>query len=148
MTKAHNQNSDEAKASSYIIHPVVLFDGVCNLCNASVQFIIKRDPTAKLRFASLQSDAGRQLLQQYGFTEGKLYSFMVFANGKSFDRSLAALEISRKLSGLWPLLYTFIVVPFFIRDFIYDWISNNRYKWFGKRNECMIPTPEMKARFL
>jgi predicted DCC family thiol-disulfide oxidoreductase YuxK len=129
-------------------HPVILFDGVCNLCNASVQFIINRDPKAKFKFASLQSEAGQQLLKQFNLAPDKLYSVIVVYQNKAHDRSRAALEIARRLSGLWPLFYGFIIVPPIIRNFIYDWISRNRYRWFGVRQECMMPTPDMKARFL
>ena len=129
-------------------HPVILFDGVCNLCNASVQFIINRDPKAKFRFTSLQSDAGQSLLKKFRLANQALYSVMLVRNGNVFDRSRAALEIARGLSGLWPLMYAFIIVPPFLRNFVYDWISRNRYKWFGVRQECMMPTPDMKARFI
>jgi predicted DCC family thiol-disulfide oxidoreductase YuxK len=129
-------------------HPVILFDGVCNLCNASVQFIINRDPKAKFRFTSLQSDAGQIILKKFNLSAEKLYSVIVVDQDNVYDRSRAALEIARRLSGLWPLLYGFILVPPFIRNFVYDWISRNRYRWFGVRQECMMPTPNMKARFI
>jgi predicted DCC family thiol-disulfide oxidoreductase YuxK len=131
-----------------IDHPVILFDGVCNLCNSSVQFVINHDPRARFRFAALQSDFARQQLTLHKFNNEKLLSVVLLVDGKAYDRSRAALEIARRLNGLWPLMYAFIVVPPFIRNFIYDWISRNRYKWFGKMNECMIPTPDLKARFL
>jgi predicted DCC family thiol-disulfide oxidoreductase YuxK len=130
------------------VHPVILFDGVCNLCNASVQFIINRDPNATFRFTSLQSEAGQTLLKRFNLSAEKLYSVIVVDQDKVYDRSRAALEITRRLTGLWPLLYGFIIVPPFLRNFIYDWISRNRYRWFGVRQSCMMPTPEMKARFL
>jgi predicted DCC family thiol-disulfide oxidoreductase YuxK len=129
-------------------HPIILFDGVCNLCNASVQFIINRDPKAKFKFTSLQSEAGQALLKKFGLANQALYSVMLLRDGKVDDRSRAALEIARGLSGLWPLTYAFIIVPPFIRNFVYDWISRNRYRWFGVRQECMMPTPDMKARFI
>jgi predicted DCC family thiol-disulfide oxidoreductase YuxK len=129
-------------------NPVILFDGICNLCNSSVQFIINRDPKFKFRFASLQSDAGRGMLSTYALPEGQLYSVMFIYNNTVYDKSRAALEIARRLNGLWPLMYAFILIPPFIRDFVYDWISRNRYRWFGVRNECMMPTPEMKQRFI
>jgi predicted DCC family thiol-disulfide oxidoreductase YuxK len=130
------------------LHPVILFDGVCNLCNASVQFIINRDPKAKFRFASLQSETGQSLLKKFNLSAEKLYSVMVVDQDKVYDRSRAALEIARRLSGLWPLLYGFIIVPPFIRNLVYDWISRNRYRWFGVRQACMMPSPDMKARFI
>lgn len=134
--------------SSKIDNPVILFDGVCNLCNSSVQFIIERDPKSNFKFASLQSDAGKEMLKKYNLPEDKIYSVILIANSLAYDRSRAALEIARRLDGLWPLMYIFIVIPPFLRNFIYDWISKNRYRWFGVRNECMMPTPEMKKRFL
>ncbi|HMJ67258.1 MAG TPA: thiol-disulfide oxidoreductase DCC family protein [Cyclobacteriaceae bacterium] len=135
-------------SSGPIDHPVILFDGVCNLCNSSVQFIIKHDPPGRFRFAALQSAFGQKQLSQHGFNKEQLLSVVLLLNGKAHDKSRAALEIARRLTGLWPLMYVFIVVPPFIRDFIYDWISSNRYKWFGRRDECMIPTPDLKSRFM
>jgi predicted DCC family thiol-disulfide oxidoreductase YuxK len=131
-----------------IDHPVILFDGVCNLCNRSVQFIIKHDPKGLFRFAALQSDFGQEQLTLHGFNTGPLLSVVLLINGKAYDKSRAALEIARRLSGLWPLMYVFIIVPPFIRDFIYNRISANRYKWFGRQDECMIPTPNLKSRFM
>ena len=128
--------------------PVILFDGVCNLCNASVQFVIRHDPQSKFKFASLQSDAGKRLLQASGFPEGKLYSIIFVVRNRFYDKSRAVLEIARRLNGLWPGVYFFIIVPPFVRDFIYDWVSKNRYRWLGIRNECMVPSPDIKARFL
>jgi predicted DCC family thiol-disulfide oxidoreductase YuxK len=113
-----------------------------------VQFIIGHDPKAIFRFTSLQSDSGQALLRKFNLPADQLYSVMLITHNQAYDRSRAALEIARRLSGLWPLMYTFIIVPPFIRNFIYDWISKNRYRWFGVRQECMMPTPEMKARFL
>ena len=128
--------------------PVILFDGVCNLCNQSVQFVIRHDPASRFRFAALQSEFGQSQLDRYHFDKNQLLSVVLVINGKSYDRSSAALEIARRLDGLWPLLYVFVIVPPFIRNFVYDWISRNRYRWFGRTDECMIPTPELKARFI
>jgi len=128
--------------------PVVLFDGVCNLCNSAVQFIIKHDKKKVFRFASLQSPVGQKLLQQYDLPTDELNSFILVENNKVYDRSTGALRVVKKLGGLWPLLYGLIIVPKFIRDPVYNWVGRNRYKWFGKKEECMIPTPELKARFL
>ena len=130
------------------VQPVILFDGVCNFCNGAVNFTIKRDKKATIKFAALQSETGRQLVQQYGFPADDMRSFLFIENGKAYNRSTAALRVCRHLKGLWPLCYGFIIVPAFIRNGIYDWIAKNRYKWFGERQECMIPTPEVKARFL
>ena len=129
-------------------HSIVLFDGVCNLCNASIQFIIARDRQGRFKFASLQSPSGKTLLSRFQLDPQKLYSVILVLHEKVYDRSRAALEIARRLDGLWPLMYVFIIVPPFLRNFIYDWISRNRYRWFGVRQECMMPTPDMKARFL
>jgi predicted DCC family thiol-disulfide oxidoreductase YuxK len=129
-------------------NPIILFDGVCNLCNGSVQFVIKRDPEGLFRFAALQSSQGQELMRQHNLDTSGLYSIIVVSGDKVWQRSRAALEIVRHLSGLWPLLYAFIIVPPFIRDWVYDRIAANRYKWFGKKEECMIPTPELRARFL
>lgn len=128
--------------------PIILFDGVCNFCNGAVNFTIKRDKKATIKFAALQSETGGQLVQQYGFPADDMRSFLFIENGKAYNRSTAALRVCRHLKWLWPLCYGFIIVPAFIRNGIYDWIAKNRYKWFGERQECMIPTPEVKARFL
>ncbi len=127
---------------------VVLFDGVCNLCNGSVLFIIKRDPQSKLKFASLQSEFGAEQMKRFNLPLSALNSVLLIKGGQLFQKSNAALEIARMLEGMWPGMYAFKIVPLFIRDFIYDWIAKNRYRWFGKKEECMIPTPEMKARFV
>ena len=128
--------------------PVVLFDGVCNLCNGAVQFVIKHDKKNRFRFASLQSHTGAHLLQQYHLPANELNSFILIDDGKAYTRSTAALKVAKKLTGIWPMLYTFMIIPRIFRDSIYDWVARNRYKWFGKKEECMIPTPELKARFL
>ena len=129
-------------------NPVILFDGVCNLCNRSVQYVIRHDKEGLFRFASLQSDAGQQLLQKYQLPQTSFNSFVLIEEGKAYTRSTAALRVARKLRGLTKLLYGFIIVPLFIRDGVYNLISRNRYKWFGKKETCMVPTPELKNRFL
>ena len=128
--------------------PIVLFDGVCNLCNKAVQIIIRHDKKNTFLFASLQSSMGQQLLAQYNLPLDELNSFILIQNNNAYSRSTGALKVVKKLKGLWPLLYGFILVPKFIRDGVYNWIGKNRYKWFGKNEACMIPTPELKARFL
>jgi predicted DCC family thiol-disulfide oxidoreductase YuxK len=125
----------------------VLFDGVCNVCNNWVQFIIKRDPSAKFRFASLQSDEAKILLQNYD-QKVSLDSIVLLQDGKVYTESTAILQIFRKLAGLWPLLHVFRIVPSFIRDSFYRWFAKNRYRWFGQQESCMIPTPEVRQRFL
>ena len=126
----------------------MLFDGVCDLCAGSVRFIIARDPGSYFRFASLQSDTGRRLLESHGYEPGALSSVVLLEGGRSYERSAAALRIARRLSGGWPALGALKVVPRPLRDLVYDWIAANRYRWFGKRDACMVPTPELRARFL
>jgi predicted DCC family thiol-disulfide oxidoreductase YuxK len=128
--------------------PVILFDGVCNFCNSAVNFTLKRNKKANIRFAALQSEAGQKLLEQYHLPKDSLQSFIYIENGSAYNRSTAALKVCRHLRGLWPLCYGFIIVPRFIRDGIYNWIAKNRYKWFGMKQSCMIPAPEVKVRFL
>ena len=128
--------------------PIILFDGVCNFCNGAVNFTIKRDKQKQIRFAALQSEAGRQLVQQYSLPADDMRSFLFIENSKVYNRSTGALKVCRYLKGLWPLCYSLIVIPAFIRNGIYDWIARNRYKWFGERRECMVPTPDVRARFL
>lgn len=128
--------------------PILLFDGVCNLCNGAVQFIIKRDPKAKFYFAALQSDTGQQLLRDFQLTDEYLTTLVLVEDGKVYLRSSAVLRIARNLNGLWPLAYVFMVIPRPIRDAVYNWVGSNRYRWFGKEESCMIPTPDLKSRFL
>lgn len=129
-------------------HSIILFDGVCNLCNGAVQFVIRRDKKNQFLFASLQSDEGREILERFHFPLNKSNSFILVENGKVYEQSTAALKVLKSLNGLWPLFYGFIIVPKFIRDRIYNIISKNRYQWFGRQDQCMIPTPELRAKFL
>jgi predicted DCC family thiol-disulfide oxidoreductase YuxK len=128
--------------------PIVLFDGVCNLCNRSVQFIIKKDKKKQFRFASLQGNAGQELLKKFKLPADNFNSFILIEGDHIYTRSTAVLQMLRKLGGSWKLFYGFIIVPKFIRNAVYNWIARNRYKWYGKREKCMIPTPELKERFL
>ena len=127
---------------------LLLFDGVCNHCNSSVQFILLRDKKDRFRFASLQSDYGQNLLREHNLPTETFNSLVLVENGKVYKKSTAALRIARKLKGLWPLLFAFIIIPPFIRNFVYDIIAKNRYRWFGKKEECMLPRPEWKQKFL
>ena len=127
--------------------PVILFDGVCNLCTGSVQFILKRDKEKKFLFASLQSNYGQKLLQQLNLPTDTFNSFILYQDGKIFTRSTAALKMFQELKG-WKWVKIFWIVPKFIRNAVYNLIAKNRYNWFGKKEECMIPTPDLKARFL
>ena len=127
---------------------IVLFDGVCNLCNGLVRFIIKRDRTRKFKFASLQSEIGQQWLMQFGLAKNDFESFILVQGDKYYLKSAAALNTLRKLGGIWKAFYVFILIPRPVRDFMYNLIAKSRYKMFGKRDVCMIPTPELKERFL
>lgn len=127
---------------------IILFDGVCNLCNGAINFIIKRNSKATLKFASLQSDTGKQLLKEYNIDPLKTDSIVLIDLNKAFLKSDAALHIAKDLDYAYPLLYSFMIIPAFIRNSIYDLIARNRYKWFGKKESCMIPTPDLKSRFL
>ncbi|HEV7329507.1 MAG TPA: thiol-disulfide oxidoreductase DCC family protein [Flavisolibacter sp.] len=129
-------------------HPIVLFDGECNFCNGVVNFLLKQDKKKVLRFAAMQSAAGEKLLQQYGFPKHYLKSFVLIDNGKAYKKSTAGLRLYGKLPWYWGWTQIFWVVPKPIRDIVYEAISDNRYNLFGKRNACIIPTPEMRSRFL
>ena len=128
--------------------PIVLFDGVCNLCNSAVRFIIRHDKKKQFLFSSLQSESGQKLLAQYNLPADELNSFIFIDNNKAYTRSTGALRVLKKLKGIWPIFYGFIIIPKILRDSIYKQVAKNRYKWFGRKDECMIPTPELKARFL
>lgn len=127
---------------------IILFDGVCNLCSTAVQFIIERDGEGRFAFASLQSNVGQKLSAEHEIDGTSLDSIVLIDRGKAYQRSTAALHIARQLDGAWKLLYAGMVFPPFIRDRVYDWIAANRYKWFGEKTECWIPTPELRSRFL
>jgi predicted DCC family thiol-disulfide oxidoreductase YuxK len=127
---------------------VILFDGVCNLCNASVQFVLLRDKKDYFQFASLQSDYGQQLLQKHNLPTQNFDSFVLVENNVVYSQSTAALRVAKYLSGAWKLMYAFIIVPSFLRNIVYNFIGKNRYKWFGKQEECMMPKPEWKQKFL
>ncbi len=129
-------------------HSIILFDGVCNLCNGAVQFVIKHDKQKHFMFASLQSDAGQQLLKQHQLPQQNFNSFILIENNKAFIKSTAALMVAKQLSGIIKLLYGFIIVPPFIRNSVYNFIAKNRYKWFGKKDTCMMPTQNLTSRFL
>jgi len=127
---------------------VILFDGVCNLCNASIDFILKRDKNNKFLVGALQEEPGKKLLSQFEVNPEYLDSLVLIEDDQIFFRSTAALKIAKNLSSLWPIFYAFIILPSGFRDGIYDWIGRNRYRWFGKKNTCRLPTPEEKAKFL
>jgi predicted DCC family thiol-disulfide oxidoreductase YuxK len=127
---------------------VLLFDGVCNLCNGLVRFIIKRDKAGKFKFASLQSEIGQSWLKRFGLVNVEYESFVMIRGDTYFTKSTAALKMLKELDGIWKTFYMFIIIPRPVLDFLYDLIAKSRYKIFGKRDECMIPTPEIKERFL
>lgn len=129
-------------------NPIVLFDGVCNFCNYWVNFAIKRDKKRKLRFTPLQGKTANALLPQFGINPSSLTSVIFLDKGKLYTQSSAAIHICKYLSGGWKLCYAFIIIPKFIRDFFYNIIARNRYKWYGKKETCMIPAPEVRERFL
>ena len=127
---------------------VVYFDGVCNLCNSAVNFLIDQDTQGRLKFASLQSEAGKAVLHRSGLPEQDYDSFILVKDGQLFQKSEAVLEVVRLLGGGWSLLYGFKIIPRAWRDWLYTKIAQNRYRWFGKRTQCRLPTPELRARFL
>lgn len=129
---------------------IVLFDGVCNFCNASVNFIIDRDPESQFRFAPLQSDVAKELLQKHGMKvpEGDPDTIVLVDGEHAYERSGAALRIARRLTSPWKIMFAFIIVPWFLRDLAYVIIAKNRYRLFGKSDTCRVPTPDVRARFL
>lgn len=140
-------------AATLRAHPVILFDGVCNLCNASVNFVMDHDEDGVFRMAALQSDVGQALLARHGY-DGRTPattppdSIALVEDGRLYFRSEAALRIAARLDGAWPLLKIFLAVPAPLRDVVYDWVARNRYRWFGTRDTCRLPTPDERARFL
>jgi hypothetical protein len=126
---------------------IILFDGLCNLCNGAVQFIIRHDKKNKFVFASLQSDLAQKLIDKIQVKYSQ-ESIVLIKGNKHFEKSDAALEIAKNLSGLWPMVYGFKILPRFLRDVLHNWVAKNRYPWFGKRNSCLSPSPELRARFL
>ena len=127
---------------------IILFDGVCNLCNSSVNFIIKHDKKTQFAFTSLQSDVAKEILLQFKIKKLNLDTIVLIDNGEIYEKSTAVLKILKHLNGGYKLLYAFMIFPKFIRDWVYSCIAKNRYKWFGKKDNCMIPTLEIKSRFL
>lgn len=127
---------------------IILFDGVCNLCNGAITFIIQRDKKDIFRYAPLQSEIGKELAAKHHIDLDKVDSIILVTEDKAYAKSTAALRIAKQLSAGWPLLAVFLILPRFLRDAVYDFIARNRYKWFGKKEACMIPTPELKSKFL
>ena len=128
---------------------IILFDGVCNLCNGAINFIITHDKKDTFRYASLQSDIAQKLLQERNIDPATMDSIVLIDPGSAYyHKSTAVLQIAKRLSGLYPLLSLFLMLPNTMRDWIYDIIATNRYRWFGKKDQCMIPTPRLKALFI
>ncbi|WP_339849105.1 thiol-disulfide oxidoreductase DCC family protein [uncultured Dokdonia sp.] len=127
---------------------IILFDGVCNLCNGAITFIIQRDKNDVFRYAPLQSEVGKNLAAKHKIDLDKVDSIILVTDQSAVAKSTAALRIAKHLSGGWPLLAVFFILPTFLRNAVYDFIARNRYKWFGKKDACMIPTPELKSKFL
>jgi len=127
---------------------VILFDGVCNLCNATVQFILKRDKHSYFKFASIQGEFGQNTLTRFGLPATNPNSFVLLEGEKIYTHSTGALRVFLHLGGIWKMLYAFIIVPRFIRDAVYNLIARNRYNWFGKKNTCYLPTADLSKRFL
>jgi len=128
---------------------LILFDGVCNLCNSSIQYVIRHDQDDRFMFAPLQSDVGKQIIEKFNVDPSKTDSILLYSkeNGLSI-KSSAALRIAKHLGFPRNLMTIFFIVPTFIRNWVYNYIAKNRYKWYGKKEECMIPTPELKSKFL
>jgi predicted DCC family thiol-disulfide oxidoreductase YuxK len=129
-------------------HSIVLFDGICNYCNRWVNFIIRHDKNDRFRFTPLQSPQGIQLLRQHNLPEKDIDTFVLIEGKEHYLRTTAGLRILRNLNGLYPLLYGFLIVPAFIRDVFYGFISRNRYRWYGKKESCMVPDEQVKRKFL
>lgn len=130
------------------IFKIILFDGVCNLCNSSVNFIIDNDKRNVFKFASLQSETGSELMKKHNLTSKDIDSVILIDADRAYIKSDAALRIAAELGGIYKLISYLRFIPKFIRDFFYDIIAKNRYKWFGKKDTCRIPTPELKSKFL
>ena len=130
------------------IHAIILFDGVCNFCNSRINFIIRHDKNDYFRFAPLQSDMAKKILSENRIDSFSTDSFFLVQDGKVYDRTSAALRIAKKLNGAWPIFYSFIIVPPFLRDIVYRVIAKNRYKWWGKKDSCMVPTKEVRDKIL
>jgi len=129
-------------------YDIILFDGVCNLCNNAVDFVIRRDKNDRFKFGALQDKATKSILKEYKINQNYIDSIILIRGYQVFYKSKAALEIARNLGSPWHAMYIFSIVPSFIRDPVYDWIARNRYWWFGKKETCRIPSPKEKQKFL
>jgi predicted DCC family thiol-disulfide oxidoreductase YuxK len=127
---------------------IVLFDGVCNLCNGFINFLIDRDPHDRFQFGSLQSESAKELLRPFNYSADELSTLLLIQDGQLHSQSTAVLKIFRQMSGAWPLMYAFIVLPKAFRDFVYNLVARNRYRIFGRKEACRIPTPELRSKFV
>jgi predicted DCC family thiol-disulfide oxidoreductase YuxK len=127
---------------------ILLFDGYCNLCHSSVQFVLKHEKKPEIYFTSLQSNVGLEILEFYKIDPSKTDSLVLIEKNKAYIKSSAALRVSRHLKGLYSMGFTFLVIPSFIRNWVYDFIAKNRYKWYGKKDSCIIPDENLAKRFL
>ncbi|WP_300564568.1 thiol-disulfide oxidoreductase DCC family protein [Flavobacterium sp.] len=128
---------------------IILFDGVCNMCNSSVNYIIKHDKKDIFRFVSLQSELGQRILKHIGIADKNIDSIVLYEPGRAYYyKSSAVIQIAKNMDGILNLVTIFKIIPRKIRNVIYDYIAKNRYKWYGKKDSCMMPTPELKAKFL
>lgn len=145
---SNNAISDETVHQRQFSHDIILYDGHCNLCNKWVQWVLKRDRRARYRFASLQSDRGRDLVRSAGRDPDSLDSVVLWRNNQIWIKSGAALKIASGLGGGYRLAEVFMIIPPFVRNAVYDWVARNRYRWFGRSEECPMPKPEWRDRFL
>lgn len=145
---SNNAISDENLHKTQVEGDVIMFDGHCNLCNGWVQWILKRDKKARYKFASLQSEMGQKLIKHAGVDPDSFDSVVLWRDHKIWIKSEAALRIAAGLGGIYRLAMVPLIIPGFIRNTIYDWIARNRYRWFGRSEECMLPKPEWRNRFL
>ncbi len=127
---------------------IILFDGVCNLCNGAVQFVIRHDRKNRFLFGALQSEAAHKILEPFGVDPDGVNSFILVEQGRLYYRSTGALRVLKGLGGWLKWGYGLIIIPAFIRDAVYNLVANKRYRWFGKKDQCMVPTPELQKKFL
>jgi len=130
------------------LNKIIFFDGICNLCNATVQFVIKRDKKAIFKFAPLQSGTGHAALRKMRMKPDHLETIIYLRGDRYLTKSSAILYVLKDIGGIWQLVFGFMIIPAFIRDFVYGIVARNRYRIFGKKESCMIPAPELKSRFL
>jgi predicted DCC family thiol-disulfide oxidoreductase YuxK len=148
LMSSTDRSQRTAKNVNEIPNNLILFDGVCNLCNALVQFVIRHDANGKFRFAPIQSEIGREIFERHDLDPDDLQTFVFMMERRMFLRSDAAIEVASRFGGAWAILRVFLLVPRSLRDFIYSFIARHRYQWFGRKDVCMIPTPEIRERFL